>query len=233
MEEWIRNIANADITSASMLPAAFLLGMLGAFSSCCNFAVIGAIAGYSGKLGNEQKKKTIMFSSISFLIGTVISLGLIGALSGYISHYLIQSIGNYWKIAAGILSILFGLATLNWFQFKLPSVKTETTQIREGILPALIFGLAIGGLSTACNTGCNPLFPIVIGASFLKGGAFWGALMLVLFALGYGLPLTAAMIGIGWGSGKISLFIDKFNIVLQYASGFLLITIGFYLIVTL
>jgi cytochrome c biogenesis protein CcdA len=233
MEEWINQVLNSDITSASILPAVFILGFLGAFTSCCNFAVIGAIAGYSGTLSGENRKKTLFISSLSFFIGTVISLCIIGALTGLISNVIMASFGKYWKMIAGMLAIFFGLATLNWLPFKLPSISVSKKQKGSGFVSALVFGLVIGGLSTACNACCNPLFPVVLSASFLKGGTLWGILILLFFAIGYSLPLAVTMLGIGFGVEKLSAAAEKISLVIKYIAGFILIAIGFYLILTL
>ncbi len=233
MEEWIKQVASSDATSLSVLPATLLLGFLASFTSCCTVPVIGAIAGYSGSLGGDGRKKAIWISALAFFIGTVVSLSLVGALTGLVSKAVIAGIGNYWKIAAGILTIFFGLSTLNWLPFKMPSVKFTTKEFGTGIFSALLFGLAIGGLSTACNACCNPLFPIVIGASFLKGGILWGALILAVFALGYSLPLAVAMVGIGLGMDKLSSVAKTLSVIMKYVAGFLLLGIGFYLLITI
>jgi len=58
-------------------------------------------------------------------------------------------------------------------------------------------------------------------------------LMLVAFALGYGLPLAAAMVGIGLGFGKISKTTSVIGKVIKYAGGIALIILGFYFLVTI
>lgn len=232
MQEWIDQVINSDNISFSVLIAGFLLGALAAITSCCNFAVIGAVVGYSGSISVSQKKKSIVTSGLAFLLGTVISLAIIGGLTGYISNFIGESMGNYWKIFAGVISIFFGLATMNALPFKLPSV-TFSKSKGSGFFSSLIFGLMIGGLSTACNAACNPIFPIVLGAAFIKANFIWGMAILLSFALGYGLPLAAGMIGIGLGLGKLSKTFNTFNIAIKYIAGIILIVIGFYFLITL
>lgn len=233
MEEWIKQIGSSDITSITVLPAAFVLGILGAFASCCSFAVIGAVVSYSGTLAGENKRKTLIVSCISFFIGTILSLGIIGGLTGLVSNVIIASIGNYWKIAAGIVLIFLGVGTLNWLPFKLPSVSISNKSTNKGVFAALLFGLAIGGISTACNACCNPLFPLIISASFLKGGFLWGSVILLTFAIGYSLPLATAMMGLGLGIGKLTATASKISSIITYIAGFVLLIIGFYFLLTI
>jgi cytochrome c biogenesis protein CcdA len=232
MQEWIYQVINSETISFSVLIAGFLLGALAAVTSCCNFAVIGAVVGYSGSISVSQKKKSVITSGLAFLLGTVISLGIIGGLTGYISNFIGESMGNYWKIFAGVLSIFFGLATMNALPFNLPSV-TFSKAKGSGFFSALLFGLMIGGLSTACNTACNPIFPVVLGVAFLKANFVWGMSILFSFALGYGLPLAAGMIGIGLGLGKLTKSFSAFNTAIKYIAGIILIFIGFYFLITL
>ena len=159
-------------------------------------------------------------------------MSFIGGLIGYASALISTSFGNYWKIAAGLIAIFFGLYTLNWLPFKVPGMTINAGNRKSGTWSSLIFGLTIGGLTLAFSTCCNPVFPIVLAISFVKGSFIWGLLMMLAFALGYGLTLTAIIIGIGLGIGKASTTFIKTGKILKYTSGIIMIVIGFYLLIT-
>jgi cytochrome c biogenesis protein CcdA len=72
-----------------------------------------------------------------------------------------------------------------------------------------------------------------MGASFLKGSTLWGFAMLFFYALGYGITLSAAMLGLGLGLGKISTLLSKFAMFIKYAGGITLIILGFYFLLTI
>jgi cytochrome c biogenesis protein CcdA len=160
-------------------------------------------------------------------------MAVIGALFGYAGELISDSFGNYWKIAAGLIAILFGLYSMNLLPFNFPGISIKTSQTRQGIFSAILFGLAIGGLSTALNSCCNPIFPVILAASFVKGGALWGLMMLTAFALGYGLPLAAAIVGFGLGLGKISKTLSVVGTIITYIGGITLLVLGFYLLITI
>jgi cytochrome c-type biogenesis protein len=199
----------------------------------CNFAILGVVAGYSGASSATDKSKTIWLRGIAFLLGGIIAMATIGAIFGYASELISNSFGNYWKIAAGLIAILFGLYSMNLLPFKLPGLSIKTDHARQGIFAAILFGLAIGGLSTALNSCCNPIFPVILAASFVKGSAIWGLMMLTAFALGYGLPLTAAIVGFGLGLAKISKTLSVVGTVITYIGGITLLVLGFYLLATI
>jgi cytochrome c-type biogenesis protein len=233
MIEWTNHILNSDQAGISVLIAVFVMGMISVVSCGCNFAVIGIVAGYTGAIGSTGRTKAVIWSGIFFLLGTMVSMAIVGAIIGFASQLISVSFGNYWKIAAGLISILFGLYTIDLLPFKIPGISFNPKSNSSGILAAIIFGFAVGGLSTAGSLCCNPFFPIVMAATFVKGSMLWGILMLIFFSFGFGLPLAAAMVGIGLGFGKISKTMSRIGTIIKYAGGIALIAIGFYFLITI
>jgi len=232
MEEWVQSIINSDQTGILVLAAVFLLGVVSVFTCACNFAVIGAITGYSGAIGATGKTRTVVVCSLFFLIGAVIAMSAIGSLIGYASEVISASIGSYWKIGAGLLLILFGVYILDLLPFKVPGLSLNFENKKSGIGGAMVFGFIIGGLTVLSNICCNPIFPIVAAASLVGGSTWWGFLLLFFYALGYGVTIAAAMLGVGLGLGKISKALSKLAVVIKYAGGLTLIVLGFYFLIT-
>jgi cytochrome c-type biogenesis protein len=233
METWIHDVLNSGQAGISVLAALFLLGMIGVVTCGCNYAIFAVVAGYSGAQSSGSKAKTLIISGASFLLGAVIAMAAIGALFGYAGDLISNSFGNYWKVAAGLLCIFFGLYSMDLLPFDLPAFKFNRVTRKPGVLPAILFGLIVGGLATAFNTCCNPLFPIILAASFVKGSTLWGLLMLTSFALGYAFPLALGLVGIRLGVGKLSAAVSAAGNVIKYAGGILLVLMGFYFLLTL
>jgi len=233
MNTWIHQVLSNEHATIAVLVAVFLMGIISVITCGCNFAILGIVAGYSGASSITDRSKTVWMKGIAFLLGGIIAMATIGALFGYASHLISNSFGNYWKIAAGLIAIYFGLYSMNLLPFSLPSFSIPKNQNRQGIFSAIIFGLAIGGLSAALNSCCNPIFPVILAASFVKGSALWGLIMLTAFACGYGLPLAAAIVGFGLGLGKISKTLSIVGTVVTYIGGITLLALGFYLLITI
>ena len=231
MSEWINSVISSDQAGVVVLAAVFLLGVISVFTCACNFAVLGVVGGYTGTLSATGKTKTVVVSSVFFLLGTVIALSVVGYLIGFASELVSVSMGNYWKIAAGIIAILFGVYTLDILPFKIKGLSSNFQNKKSGIAGAVLFGFVMGGATSLGSLCCNPIFPVVMGASFLKGSTLWGLTMLFFYALGYGVTLAAAMLGVGLGLGKISKLLSKFAVVIKYVGGITLIALGFYLLV--
>ena len=233
MSEWINSVINADQAGIIVLAAVFLLGVISVFTCACNFAVLGVVGGYTGTLSATGKAKTLVVSSVFFLFGTVIALSAVGSLIGFAGEFVNAAMGDYWKIAAGIIAILFGVYTLEILPFKIKGISPNFQRQKGGVTGAILFGFVMGGATSLGSLCCNPIFPVVLGASFLKGSALWGLALLFFYALGYGVTLAAAMLGIGLGLGKISKILTKSAAVIKYAGGITLIVLGFYLLITI
>ena len=233
MNTWIHQVLSNEHATIMVLVAVFLMGMISVVTCGCNFAILGVVAGYSGASSVSDRSKTVWLRGIAFLVGGILSMATIGALFGYTSSLISNSFGNYWKIAAGLMAIIFGLYSMNLLPFNLPGFSIKPDHSRQGIFAAILFGLAIGGLSTALNSCCNPIFPVILAASFVKGSAIWGLMMLTAFACGYGLPLAAAIVGFGLGLGRISKTVSTVGKVIAYIGGVTLVLLGFYFLITI
>ena len=199
------------------------------FKQCaCNFAVFGAITGYTGVLGATGKTKSVVASIVLFLAGSVVAMSVIGCLIGFAGEFFSVTLGNYWNIGAGVILILFIVYILDILPFKVSGISFNFQGKKSGMAGAALFGFVIGGLTVLTNICCNPIFPIIIAASLVKGGMLWGFFLLLLYTLGYGGTLAAAMLGIGLGIGKLSKTLTKFAAVIKYAGGITIIVLGFY-----
>jgi cytochrome c-type biogenesis protein len=233
METWIHEVLNSGHAGITVLIAVFFLGMIGVVTCGCNYAIFAVVAGYSGTGNASGKVGPVVGAGIAFLAGAILSMAVIGALFGYAGGLISASFGNYWKVAAGLVCIFFGLYSMNFLPFRLPSFKINKENPKTGLISAILFGLAVGGLATAFNSCCNPVFPIILAASFVKGSTAWGLLMLSVFALGYALPLAAGIVGLRFGLGKLSGTVERIGKIIQYAGGMLLVIMGFYFLVTI
>ncbi len=233
MENWIQGIFNSPQFSALVLPAGFLLGLITAIGClACSAPLIAAVVGYAGSRENTQKKDILIIAGF-FMLGTVIALSAAGYLVGYIGQVAGSTFGLYGKLFIAIITIFLGFAALNLLPFRIPSFNPVKTGLPRGFLGASVMGLGVGGASIAYTMACcGPMvLPIVLGLSVLKGQGVWGALILCAFAIGYSLPMVAAILGVGFG--KLTGVANKVAGPVRIASGALLVVAGFWLIFTL
>ena len=233
MEEWVKQVFGASQFGILTLPAGLILGLITAFGSigCCA-PLMAAVVGYAGA-NEEQHKRDIWIVAGFFMLGSIIALSVAGGVVGYIGQTAGPKLGMYGKILVAALVIVLGFATLDLLPFHLPSFTPSQGKLPRGVLGASIFGLAVGGASTAYTMACcGPLMlPIVLGLSVLRGQGWWGALILAMFAIGYSLPMVGAIVGIGFG--RLSGIANRAAKPIRIVSGALLIGAGVWLLVTL
>ncbi len=230
MLEWCAGILKSSTFSITVFPAAFMLGVIGSITSCCNLPVLGAIAGYSGTVGHDSGRRDLLAAGLFFMIGTVGAFAALGAVSGFVGQVAGASLGLYWKLLAGFISVLFGLTTLGLLPFDLTrlGLTSKAWQMRSS--GATIYGLAVGGGAAACSVACNPVLPIALAVTTLQGHTVWGAAILTVFSIGYSLPIVGVLVGMGLGVRRLTLAVQKVNPIFQKVSGILLIVLGFYLL---
>jgi cytochrome c biogenesis protein CcdA len=230
--EWIEQVFKSPQFGAAVLPASLMLGFLTAITSCCNVAVIAAVAGFAGSQGESSRRRDAIYMSVFFLIGTVVSLSLLGMLVGHVSGLVGPGLRRYGIAILGFAVIFSGLAALRLLPFRIPSLNMSKIKRPSGFLGPAVFGLVVGTASIACTLACcGPLIPVVFGLTAVRGDGFWGAAILGLFAIGYSLPLAALMLGVGLG--RTTAIAQKAIAPIRIIAGIGLTGVGFWLLATM
>ena len=230
--KWATDTLQAASMGPAALPLAFLLGLVSAVASaCCTLPAMGMLVAYSGTQQNVNRRSTVI-AAVWFLIGTTLALTILGFVAGLVGQTAQVFLGRYWKLFAGVVAVLFGLAALKMLPFRLPSRtgKDDATAASGSKMGAALAGLFLGGGVAACSLPCNPGIFIVMGASILMGRTLWGMVLMALFALGFSLPLAAILFGVSFG--KASLKMQKAEATIRGVAGVLLIGAGLYLLGT-
>jgi cytochrome c biogenesis protein CcdA len=232
MLQWVTETLQSASMGPAALPLAFLLGLVSAVASaCCTLPAMGMLVAYSGTR-EDANRRTAFASAIAFMIGTTLALIVLGFVAGFVGQAAQALLGRYWKLFAGVIAVVLGLAALRLLPSKLPQLvrKTETRSARQGILGTVIVGLLMGGGVAAASLPCNPGIFVVIGASILMGHILWGMVLMAAFGVGFSLPLGAILFGVAFG--KASLKAQKAEAAIRVVAGVLLVVAGFYLLAT-
>ncbi len=212
------------------LPLAFLLGLVSAVASaCCTLPAMGMLVAYSGTRENTHRRMAVT-SAVWFLIGTTLALIVLGLVAGLVGQTAQAFLGRYWKLFAGVVAVVLGLATLKMLPIHWPK-RAETdgnVSASDARMGAALGGLFLGGGVAACSLPCNPGIFIVLGASVLLGRIVWGMALMAVFAVGFSLPLAAILFGVSFG--KASLRAQKADAAIRTVAGVLLIGAGLYLL---
>jgi cytochrome c biogenesis protein CcdA len=210
---------------------ALVLGVVSAATSaCCTLPALGLIVGYSGAQATDRRRDAVK-SVLFFMLGMVLSLMILGAVAGFVGQVAQASLGRYWKVFAGVVAIVLGLATLRLLPFTLSFGKAEGWIGKVGSYGSALAGLVLGGIVAACSLPCNPGIFIVMGAAILQGAVIRASLLLGMYAVGFAIPLGIVMLGVSLG--RVSLAARGADAAMRWTAGVILIVAGFYFLLTL
>lgn len=199
----------------------FLEGII-SFISPCMLPMLPIYISYFA--GNADKKGHVISRAAAFVIGfTVIFTGL-GLFAGTLSGFLIRY-QRAVQIACGLIVIVFGLSYLDIFH--LPFFKGMQKEARvSGLFSAFVFGMIYSVSLTPCVGAFLGSALMLAGTS---GGALKGALLLLAYSLGLGIPFLISAVLID-RLNTVFTFIKQHYKIVNFVSGLFLIITGIFMI---
>jgi len=190
----------------------------------CNAAMVPLIIGYVGGSANLPRRKAFEISLV-FAIGLAITFMVLGVVASLLGG-LLGGTTRIWYYLVALVCFLIGLQMLGVFNINPPSwfgrlrekIKTK------GLLGALLLGLISGLVASQCATPV--LAAILTYVMAQKEGMVYGAVLLLIYALGRGVPIVLA--GTFAGALKSIRSFGKWSDKLEKASGVIIILVGFY-----
>jgi cytochrome c biogenesis protein CcdA len=230
MLEYFTNVLQRVASEPLGLVFALILGVVSAATSaCCALPAMGILVGYSGTRV-EANRRDAFISALLFTLGTILSLMIIGGIAGFVGQVAQNILGRYWKVFAGVVAIFFGLAALKLLPFNFSFGNPGKTIHSSGKIGTVLAGLIMGGIVAVISCPCNPGIFIVLGAAVLQGQVFWAVLLLMMYAIGFSIPLGVVLFGISLG--KTTLIAKKADFAFRWISGVILLVAGFYFLFT-
>jgi len=214
---------------------AFAAGIISFLSPCVLPLVPGYITFVSGvsfseiKEKNESKpylskeKRTILYSSIFFIIGFSVVFILLGATATWIGTFISSKISILTKLA-GLVIIFFGIYMMGFIRprFLYKEARFQIKDKRFGYVGALLIGAAFAFGWTPC------IGPILAGILTFAGtleNVNQGVFLLLMYSLGLGIPflLTAISINQFW---RFFNQIKRHLRLLEVISGIIMVILG-------
>ena len=224
------------------LPIAFLAGLISFLSPCVLPLIPGYISYISGTSFEEIKKKNknlLVVKTIFFTLGfslVFIALGSSASLLG--KFFLINS--NFFRIAAGIIIILFSLHLIGIinFNFLNKDLRFFTSKYSNDLSFPLVVGIAFGFGWTPC---IGPILGSIITLAALEESVSKGILLLSSYSLGLAIPFIISGILIdkfllfSKSFKKYALFITKIGGAILLLTGIAILTnqlqiLGFFIL---
>lgn len=168
----------------------------------------------------KSGQTTTLIRAFAFVLGFTLVFTLLGVFAGSIGSFLLkyQSIVN---IICGLIIIYFGLSYLNIVH--IPFFKGMNNQMEiKGLFSAFLFGMIYSVSLTPC-VGAFLGSALMLASS--TGGAGKGALLLLTYSLGLGIPFLISALLIEQLQSAFT-FIKKHYTIINTICGIFLILIG-------
>ncbi len=188
-------------------------------------AYLGMLAGSSAEEGNPAKAVP---ATLIFVLGFASLYAALGVAAGSLGNAL-ESVEGWVQRIGGVLIIVMGLALLGFLRGKLMNEKRLVKSLPKGGGPFRSFtiGVAFGAAWSPC---VGPLLSAALTVAAARGEPVWGAMLLLSYAAGIGVPFILASLGLasfpGLAAGlrRISTKVERFAGVMLVILGVMLVT---------
>ncbi len=178
--EWLSNSVQSTPTIA--LAGSFIWGMLSILLSPCHLASIPLIVGFIGNQGRISSRRAFCLAGL-FSVGILITIALIGVITGFVGRMLgdIGTCGNY--IVAGIFFVV-GLYLLGIIPLPFVGKSNKPAFKKKGLLAAFILGLVFGIALGPCTFAyMAPMLAIAFKIATTQ--FFYGVALLFIYGIGH------------------------------------------------
>lgn len=195
----------------------FLEGII-SFISPCMLPMLPLYISYFA--GNADKKHHTFVRALAFVLGFTTIFTALGVFAGSLGGLLVkyQTAVN---VVCGVIVILFGLSYLEIFQLPFFKGIQKKNDIKN-VFSAFVFGVIY-------SVSLTPCVGAFLGSALMlasqTGGAGKGAMLLLIYSLGLGVPFLISAVMID-KLNTVFVFIKKNYKVVNLVSGIFLIVIG-------
>ncbi len=220
----LRNLAALSDMSLITYGLIFLGGIATALSPCY-IPILIMFGSYVGGFPGARKK-AMLSVALPFTAGTVLALGIVGIIAGFIGTAIMTLLTGFSldRLIPGILGLVMGLQLLGVYKLNLPVFRGFKLPKATGGKQAFALGLPFGLVVTPCTI---PIFLAVLGFVVGRAGVLYGATLMIAFALGRTVPLLAVAASAGALSflrrGKLGKYFER-------ASGLIIILASLYIL---
>lgn len=217
IENLRQTLEQANLAS---LAAGFAIGFLFSFNPVALAAIPVSLA-YVTKA--RAPGQAVAYGGM-FILGLLATHLALGAAAGLGGNGLQRLMGREWGLVLGPLLIVLGQLWPGWLRLPLPAIDLRAKRA------ATAWGaFALGAsFSVAICPFCTPALAVLLGIAGGIGSAWFGAVLLLAFALGRSVPIILGACAVGWLESLSAL--RKYQKAFELVGGILLILSGLYML---
>ena len=200
----------------------FIEGVI-SFVSPCMLPLLPVYVTYFA--AGEAGRGTVLARAFAFMVGFTTVFVALGVFAGSLGAALAAH-RTAVNVVCGVLVIVFGLGYLGLFRLPFTGMKSGRTP--TSVISAFLFGLIYSVSLTPC-VGAFLGAALMLAAS--EGGALQGAVLLLSYSLGLGVPFVVSAVLLGRFRSAFGFIKSRYNIINPICGGLLLL-FGVWMIVS-
>jgi cytochrome c-type biogenesis protein len=211
-----------------LLPfVAVMAGAISFSSPCCLPLVPGYLSYVAAlpvsELGARQARSVTLRASLLFVAGFTAVFTVLGVSAGLTGSVLLRNKPTIIR-AFGVVIIVMGLVTAGLL--RIPVLQREKrldlARVPRGPAWAFPMGMAFAAGWVPC---IGPVLATILATASASGTALWGAVLLILYSLGLGIPFV--LLGLGFSRAQRSLaWLRRNTRWIELCGGLLLVAVG-------
>lgn len=175
--------------SLASLSVGFAAGFLFSFNPVALAAIPVSLA-YVTKA--HETRRALLFGGM-FIAGLIVTHLVMGFAAGLGGKWVEKLLGREWGLLLGPLLILLGLMWPGWIKLPIPTITIRARRATTG-WGAFLLGIPF---AVAVCPFCTPALVILLGVATGIGSPWFGATLLLAFALGRALPIILGAWAVG------------------------------------
>ena len=205
---------------------AVVAGVLSFSSPCCLPLLPGYVSFISGlpmnELDRQGSRRVALRAAILFVAGFTFVFTALGVSFAIAGAALLRSVPLVTRVA-GVGIIVLGLSMIGLI--RVPALNRERRflgRVRPGPRSAFFLGVAFAFGWAPC---IGPVLATILTTAAATRTVVWGAILLILYSLGLGLPFIALALGLGRAKGSVA-WLRRHGRAIERIGGGLLLGVG-------
>ena len=194
-----------------------------ALLSPCGYPMLPGYISYY--LGSKLSVEKALRGGVTCALGLLTVYSVIGVIvstiGGIVSPYI-----PFLELVAGVAIIVMGIFMIVEIRF-LTFFEKLRAPINKGLIGLFLYGIVYGLATLGCSA---PIFFSIVFYAIVSGGALFGFVTFIFYAVGMGFPILLTTILVAKAKQLMLKKIMGITPLLQKISGLILIAIGIYLI---
>jgi len=206
---------------------AVVAGLISFSSPCCLPLLPGYLSYVSAlpvsELGDRQARMVTLRAALLFVAGFTVVFTVLGVLAQLLGSVFLANGGPVVRWF-GVPIIILGLSTMGVLRipFLMKERRIDLARVPRGTAWAFPMGMAFAAGWAPC---LGPVLATIYATAAVSGTAVWGAILLVLYSMGLGVPFVALALGFNRAQRSLG-WLRRNGRRIEVAGGALLVVVG-------